>query len=213
MRRVRSAGTKPELLLRVALDELGLTFETNPKDLPGKPDIVFRQERLVCFVDGDFWHGGQWRRRGLGCLDEQFKDPAKHAYWSHKVHRNIRLDIGRTASLLRDGWSVLRLWESDIRRNPARAADLVWQALMGEATASRFSAVGSGTAADFFAGIGLMRMGLRRGGWRVVWANDYDATKRRLYLHNIGEDQVALDARPLQRVGVDSVPPVGLGRV
>lgn len=31
------------------------------------------------------------------------------------------------------------------------------------------------TFAEFFAGIGLMRMGLERAGWRIVFANDIDA--------------------------------------
>ncbi len=210
MRRVRRQGTKPELLLRVALNERGLVFETNAKDLPGKPDIVFREERLACFVDGDFWHGGQWRRRGLRCLDEQFVKSSKRRYWLRKVHANIRRDIVRTGALLRSGWSVVRLWASEVQRSPASAAALIERALLGVECASRLSAAGSGTAADFFAGIGLMRMGLRRGGWRTIWANDYDATKRRLYLHNLGEDRVVLDARPIQDVGVASVPAVGV---
>ena len=33
-------------------------------------------------------------------------------------------------------------------------------------------------AAEFFAGIGLMRMGLDREGWTTVWANDLDEKKK-----------------------------------
>lgn len=37
------------------------------------------------------------------------------------------------------------------------------------------------TVAEFFAGIGLMRMGLEQAGWHVVWANDIDEDKMRMY--------------------------------
>ena len=37
------------------------------------------------------------------------------------------------------------------------------------------------TFLEFFAGIGLVRMGLEAGGWRVVYANDLDAQKREMY--------------------------------
>jgi DNA (cytosine-5)-methyltransferase 1 len=40
---------------------------------------------------------------------------------------------------------------------------------------------GSKTVAEFFAGIGLMRMGLEAAGWRVVWANDLDPDKESMY--------------------------------
>lgn len=210
MRRVRSEGTTPELLLRAALDDLGLAYDTNAKDLPGRPDIVFRQQKLACFVDGDFWHGGQWRRRKLACLDDQFSDSEKRRYWLAKVHGNMRRDIQNTGSLLRSGWRVLRLWESEVRLRPEASATQIQRALRGVECATRLSAAASGTSADFFAGIGLMRMGLRRAGWRTVWANDYDATKRRLYLHNLGGEQVHLEDRSIHLVGVGCVPKVGL---
>lgn len=210
MKKVRAEGTKPELSLRAALDALGLVYETNAKDLPGRPDIVFRRQKLACFVDGDFWHGGQWRHRNLRCLDEQFSDADKSPYWLAKVHSNIRRDIQNTGALLQSGWRVLRFWESDVKRSSDAAAAQVQRALRGEERVTRLAAAASGTAADFFAGIGLMRMGLRAAGWRTVWANDYDATKRRLYLHNLRDEQVKLEDRSIHDVGVGSVPKVGL---
>ena len=41
--------------------------------------------------------------------------------------------------------------------------------------------------AEFFAGIGLMRMGLARGGWDTVWANDIDEKKWEMYRTHYGE--------------------------
>ncbi|HLL88402.1 MAG TPA: DNA (cytosine-5-)-methyltransferase, partial [Tepidisphaeraceae bacterium] len=40
------------------------------------------------------------------------------------------------------------------------------------------------TAAEFFAGIGLVRLALERHGWRVLFANDIDPDKAEMYRHN-----------------------------
>ena len=42
------------------------------------------------------------------------------------------------------------------------------------------------TFLEFFAGIGLMRIGLERAGWRVVFANDIDAHKHQMYQSHFG---------------------------
>ncbi|QDU88610.1 Modification methylase HhaI [Pirellulimonas nuda] len=59
------------------------------------------------------------------------------------------------------------------------------------------------TAAEFFAGIGLARIGLEQAGWEVVLANDLDPSKQRLYeghfgpsTHYLLEDVHRLAERP-----------------
>lgn len=44
------------------------------------------------------------------------------------------------------------------------------------------------SVAEFFAGIGLMRLGLERRGWRVTFANDIDPQKLAIYQGHFGED-------------------------
>ena len=44
------------------------------------------------------------------------------------------------------------------------------------------------TAAKFFAGIGLMRMGLEQAGWKLVWANDIDEDKMKMYRDHYSDD-------------------------
>ena len=44
------------------------------------------------------------------------------------------------------------------------------------------------TFAEFFAGIGLVRYGLREGGWRCVYANDLDPKKEAMYRAHFGDD-------------------------
>jgi DNA mismatch endonuclease (patch repair protein) len=118
MRRVRSRDTTPELALRRALWKQGLRYRIYSRQLPGNPDIVFRGARVVVFVDGDFWHGNQWRLRGLASLEDQFRHAKRADYWVPKIRRNMVRDADATARLEYGGWKVLRLWESDI------AADL-----------------------------------------------------------------------------------------
>ncbi len=43
------------------------------------------------------------------------------------------------------------------------------------------------TFAEFFAGIGLMRIGLERQGWRVAYANDIDSGKQTIYRGHFGQ--------------------------
>lgn len=51
------------------------------------------------------------------------------------------------------------------------------------------------TAAEFFAGIGLVRLGLQSAGIQVVWANDIEPMKRALYGENFdgADDHFVLD--------------------
>ncbi|MBD2354010.1 DNA cytosine methyltransferase [Tolypothrix sp. FACHB-123] len=42
------------------------------------------------------------------------------------------------------------------------------------------------TAADFFAGIGLVTMGLIKQGWQVEYALDYSNEKQQMYEENFG---------------------------
>lgn len=43
------------------------------------------------------------------------------------------------------------------------------------------------TVAEFFAGIGLMRMGLEKAGWKTIWANDIDSDKEAMYQRHFGD--------------------------
>ena len=100
MRRVRSCDTEPEVRLRKALWRAGLRYRTSDECLPGKPDIVISSKRLAIFVDGDFWHGNQWRQRGFTSLEEQFSGTRNGDFWIQKIHRNANRDQKTTVELL-----------------------------------------------------------------------------------------------------------------
>src|SRR5947209_1053612 len=108
MRRVRSKGTTPELRLRKALRRLKFRFSSHRADLAGCPDFVFERRRVAIFVDGDFWHGRQWKLRGLPDLASQFERCRNRDYWLKKIQRNISRDRSNSRRLRRLGWTVLR---------------------------------------------------------------------------------------------------------
>jgi len=132
MRRVKSRDTTPEIAFRKALWAAGVRYRLHRASLPGKPDIVIVRKRLVIFIDGDFWHGNQWKIRGHASLEAQFVASPKAEYWVPKINRNVRRDKANTAALLHQGWSVLRFWESDIKFRLQQCVDLTLQAIGGE---------------------------------------------------------------------------------
>ena len=137
MRAVRTAETEPENRLATALRALGLRFRRNDAQILGTPDFAFQKARLVVFVDGDFWHGRPWLQDGVA--------PATNAeFWIGKFEGNRRRDRLVDRKLRRDGWSVLRLWGSDVTRNAEASAQRVRARLRRLARSGRpFPAVGS----------------------------------------------------------------------
>ena len=135
MRRNRRDGGAAERLLRSHLWAAGFRFRLHAADLPGKPDLLFRADGDCVFCDGDFWHGRNWPAR------RQALKTGKNAdYWMAKIRRNRQRDQLQTRELTRAGWRVIRLWETDILREPASAADLVIAALATTSARRRRSA-------------------------------------------------------------------------
>lgn len=119
MSSIRSRGGKADFALGSRLWRRGFRYRRRTK-LLGRPDLVFVTPRVAVFVDGDFWHG-----RGL---DERiargdFKRNAE--YWITKLRRNAERDQEVTESLERQGWKIIRLWESDVLKDVDAAADAV----------------------------------------------------------------------------------------
>lgn len=131
MSAVHSKETRPEVALRRELWRRGLRYRKNDKRLPGKPDIVLSRAKLAVFCDGDFWHGHNWAIRGYGSLEQELKRYSKP--WADKILRNIHRDRVVNQTLRHLGWHVLRIWESDIKKDVKRCGNLVeyayWRAI------------------------------------------------------------------------------------
>ena len=118
MSRIRSRDSKAELALRRALYALGFRYRLHVAGLPGKPDIVFVRAKVAVFMDGDFWHGRFWARDG--------KAPkTRRRWWIRKLTRNIERDRAVNRTLRKSGWKVVRVWESEIRRDARTVAERI----------------------------------------------------------------------------------------
>lgn len=206
MRRVRSVETAPEIEFRKALRRTGLRFKTYPLNLPGKPDIVLPSRHLAIFIDGNFWHGGQWSRRKLAALEDQFQRTRSREYWLSKIRRNMQRDCSVTASLLSKGWTVLRFWESQVREALGVCVEATVRAAGSGAKSSPYSSLPQKTFCDFFAGIGLMRLGLERQGWSVAFSNDIDQQKYEMYRGNFPDAERHYLVRDIHEVNPRKVP-------
>lgn len=113
MRRVHSRDTGTELAVRRVVHGLGYRYRLHGKDLPGKPDLVFRNRRKVIFVHGCFWHRHDCH---LGRLPKSRLD-----FWLPKLEANRARDADTTALLESLGWNVLTVWECELRDKNALA--------------------------------------------------------------------------------------------
>ena len=109
MQAIRSKDTSIELCLRKALWERGIRYRKNYKKLIGKPDIAITKYRIAVFCDSDYWHGYDWENR-----NQRIK--SNREYWIPKIERNMARDQEVNEALERDGWTVLRFWEWQIKK-------------------------------------------------------------------------------------------------
>ena len=117
MRRVKSKNTQIEKEFRVILWNKGFKYRKNCSKIQGKPDLSNTKYKIAVFIDGDFWHGNQYKIRGFNSLEEQLENVSNKNYWINKIKRNIERDKKITQNLQNDGWLVIRLWENQIKLN------------------------------------------------------------------------------------------------
>ena len=108
MSRVKGRDTTPELAVRSIIHRHGYRFRLHRKDLPGCPDIVLPRHRKIVFVHGCFWHG----HKGCG---KSSRPATNRKFWNTKIDGNIARDKKAVGRLRRSGWSVLVVWECELR--------------------------------------------------------------------------------------------------
>lgn len=108
MKGVRGAGNKTtELLFSRVLTDKGIDgWVTNYSSIKGRPDFFFLKERIAVFIDGCFWHG---------CHQCGHIPTKNNEFWKAKIARNKERDTKTTAILRRQGISVLRFWEHEVK--------------------------------------------------------------------------------------------------
>lgn len=105
MAAIRSKDTAPEFAVRRYLHAAGLRYRLCPRELPGRPDLVFPSRRVCVFVHGCFWHGCP------RCINGRRKVKSNLAYWGPKIATNRARDERHREALQAAGWTVLTIWE------------------------------------------------------------------------------------------------------
>ena len=111
MRAVKNRNTGIELALRKELWKNGIRgYRVNYNKVIGKPDIAFVSKKIAIFCDSEFWHGKDWETK-------KERITTRRDYWIPKIYCNIERDKIVTTKLKETGWTVLRFWESEIKKN------------------------------------------------------------------------------------------------
>ncbi|MBS1687535.1 MAG: DNA mismatch endonuclease Vsr [Bacteroidetes bacterium] len=109
MSKIRSKDTRPEKLLRSALFSLGYRYRLHDKNLPGKPDIIFRKQKIAIFVHGCFWHFHN------DCPEGRVPN-TNSKFWKEKLEKNIERDKRNIEHLQSEGWKTIVIWECEVEK-------------------------------------------------------------------------------------------------
>ena len=67
------------------------------------------KKKIAIFIDGCFWH------KCPICFQEP---ETRKEFWMKKIQSNVERDDKVNLQLKSDGWTVMRFWEHDVRKNP-----------------------------------------------------------------------------------------------
>jgi DNA mismatch endonuclease Vsr len=110
MQAVKNKDSQIEVTLRRALFRKGYRYRKNYTKIFGKPDIVFIREKVAVFCDSEFWHGHDWENRKA-----DFK--SRQDFWIPKIERNMERDREVNSALEAEGYTVLRFWGKQIKKD------------------------------------------------------------------------------------------------
>lgn len=125
MHNIKSKDSGIEVALRKALWAKGYRYRKNYKDLPGKPDVALTKYKVAVFCDSEFFHGKDWDES----LHAQILRGSNAEFWEKKILRNMERDREVTAKLEAMGWTVLRFWGKDIKKNLEGCVTTIEEAL------------------------------------------------------------------------------------
>lgn len=124
MQNIHSEDTKIEVILKKALWNKGYRYRKNYKELPGKPDIALTKYKIAIFCDGEFFHGKDWE-----VLKPRLEKSNNSEFWISKISRNRERDDEINKKLLVLGWTVIRFWGNDIKKNVDECVKVIEEAI------------------------------------------------------------------------------------
>ena len=120
MSKIKSENTSQELYIFNELKKLGIKFKRHYKTY-GKPDIAFPDKKIAVFINGEFWHGKNYKSE-----KNSYKD-----FWIEKIQKNINRDKKNYKLLKNEGWTVIKIWDKDLKKNPEKEIGKIIRALSG----------------------------------------------------------------------------------
>lgn len=124
MQRIKGKNTSIEIKLCKALWKKGYHYRKNYKELPGSPDIVLTKYKVAIFCDSEFFHGKDWDK-----LKARLAKGEKGDYWIKKITRNMERDEDVNKQLMFKGWTVLRFWGDEIKKNTDECVKVIEEAI------------------------------------------------------------------------------------
>lgn len=106
MAKIKGQDTRPEIIVRKYLYSHGFRYRKNVRDIIGKPDVVIKKYKIIIFVHGCFWHGH----------DDCRMPNSNQEYWTNKIDRNKARDKEIQLALKSAGWTVIVIWECQLKR-------------------------------------------------------------------------------------------------
>lgn len=113
MSRIRSKETEAEKIAFKYLRQNKIYFQKHYARAAGKPDIALPRKKKAVFIDGDFWHGKTY--------DKVLRNRPPDDYWVKKIARNMERDKQQRDGLIDSGWTLLQIWEEDLKRKSTRS--------------------------------------------------------------------------------------------
>ena len=124
MQRIKGKNTSIEIKLCKALWKKGYHYRKNYKELPGSPDIVLTKYKVAIFCDSEFFHGKDWDK-----LKARLEKGENGDYWIKKITRNMERDEDVNKQLMFRGWTVLRFWGDEIKKNTDECVKVIEEAI------------------------------------------------------------------------------------
>ncbi len=122
MQAVKNKNSRIELMLCRELWSRGLRYRKNTAKVFGHPDVAFIGKKIAVFCDSEFWHGYDWKNK-----KNEIK--SNRDFWIPKIERNIQRDIEVNEYLKSSGWTVIRFWGNDIKKDVKTCADIIERAV------------------------------------------------------------------------------------
>lgn len=105
-----------------ALWHKGVRFRKNVRSLFGNPDISIKKYKIVIFIDSCFWHA---------CPIHGNTPKSNTDFWSDKLKRNKERDLEVNAYYKDKGWSVIRIWEHELKDDFDGVIERIYQLILG----------------------------------------------------------------------------------